>query len=230
MFKLNTNVSKVEKEKRIFFLLIRVDFLDYSIQDICQKQDIRSTQGFLSTPTYPNGFFTHLNCPCTLIPSINHSIIFELIDLSLPNCSEANLLLRIGHEVQNRCQKQNPVTLISQIHENITMRFFSLKNTKHGGILMKYSVSPESKNGSIRVQCSGSLTNNRSVVIGQFINTKNQNEIEQNDDDEEEDEEVEIPTANTTQFRTDLSVKIFEVLLCCFERSILGEFEFQSTD
>lgn len=171
---------------------------DFTIGDICQKQDTRLSHGFLSTPMYPNGFSSHLNCPCTLTPSINHSIIFELIDISLPNCSEANLLLSIGHDFQNKCQKQNPVTLIGHIQQNITMRFFSLKHVKHGGVLMKYSVSPQSKNGSIRVQCFGSFTNNRSVVISQFIKSKSRNE---NDNVEDDEEEEDIPTVNMKQFR-----------------------------
>ena len=145
---------------------------DYSIQNICQPQDIHSTHGFLSTPNYPNGFTSNLNCPCALVASPGHSIVLEIIDFNLPACTEAGLILWLGQDFQTKCLRQDPVTLISTFQQNITLRFYTLKHNKQGGILMKYSVSPESENATVRLHCYAPSSLNRSTVSNSLVNVK----------------------------------------------------------
>jgi len=141
-----------------------LDILDYSIQNICQSQDTILSDGFLSTPNYPHGFLSNLNCPCALIPSPGHLIILEIIDFHLPTCDEAGLILWLGQDFQTKCLRQDPITLISNIQQNITLRFYTLNNNKQGGFLMKYSVSPESDNATVRLQCYAAPAINRSKM------------------------------------------------------------------
>jgi hypothetical protein len=106
-----------------------------------------------------------LNCPCALIASPGHSIILEIIDFHLPACTEAGLILWLGQDFQTKCLRQDPVTLISNFQQNITLRFYTLKNNKQGGILMKYSLSPESDNATVRLQCYTPSAINRSTIL-----------------------------------------------------------------
>lgn len=149
--------------------MIRMMNLDYSMENLCQSKDVVGKTGFLSTPNYPHGFSSNLNCPCVLIASPGHSIILEIIDFHLPICAEAGLILWLGQDFQTKCLTQDPVTLISQYQQNITLRFYSLKSHQQGGILMKYSVSPETDNGTIRLQCSAESTMvSRSILSQNF--------------------------------------------------------------
>jgi hypothetical protein len=138
--------------------------LDYSIQNICQPKDITLSNGFLSTPNYPNGFISNLNCPCILFASSGHSIVLEIIDFHLPTCAEAGLILWFGQDFQTKCLTQNPLILISNPEQNVTLRFYTLKNLKQGGFLLKYSLSPESDNATIRLHCYAAPMISRSVV------------------------------------------------------------------
>ena len=149
------NVFEVEFRLEI---IIKMKNLDYSMENLCQSKDVVGKTGFLSTPNYPHGFLSNLNCPCVLMASPGHSIILEIIDFHLPICAEAGLILWLGQDFQTKCLIQDPVTLISQYQQNITLRFYSLKSHQQGGILMKYSVSPETDNGTIRLQCSAEST------------------------------------------------------------------------
>jgi hypothetical protein len=164
------NVLQVIHEKKIPIEMF--DFLDYTIQNICQSHDLISPHGFLSTPNYPNGFPSNLNCPCALIPSSGHSIILEIIDFHLPICAEAGLILWLGQDFQTKCLAQDPVTLISNTQQNVTLRFYSLKPNKQGGFLMKYSVSPESDNATVRLQCYTGSAINRSTIANSSFNPK----------------------------------------------------------
>jgi len=175
---------------------------------MCQSQDIISSNGFLSTPNYPNGFISNLNCPCTLIPLPNHSIILEIIDFNLPICTESGLILWLGQEFQTKCLKQDPVTLISNTQQNITLRFYSLKSNKQGGILMKYSVSPESNNATIRLQCyTTSTIINRSTISNSLLKSKSSSQIQNIINHEDV---VELPITNSNelskQFRSAASI------------------------
>ncbi|CAF1315826.1 unnamed protein product [Adineta ricciae] len=137
---------------------------DYSIQDICQSRDVTSTSGFLSTPMYPNGFLSNLNCPCSLVASPGHSVVLEIIHFHLPTCAEAGLILWFGQEFQTKCLTHSPIILISTADQNVTLRFYSLKSMAQGGFLMKYSVSPESNQASVRLQCYSSSNLTRSTL------------------------------------------------------------------
>lgn len=134
------------------------------MENLCQTRDLVGKTGFLSTPNYPHGFASNLNCPCVLIASPGHSIILEIIDFHLPICAEAGLILWLGQDFQTKCLTQDPVTLISHFQQNITLRFYSFKSHQQGGVLMKYSVSPESDNATLRLQCSPESTASRSIL------------------------------------------------------------------
>ncbi|CAF1190891.1 unnamed protein product [Rotaria sp. Silwood1] len=159
---------------------------DYSLKNICQNQDIILSHGFVSTPNYPHGFQSNLNCLCTLIPSGNNSIVLEIIYFNLPICTEAALVLWIGQDLHTKCLQQDPITFISNIQQNITFRFYTLKNNKYGGFLMKYSILPETNNGTIRLQCylSSSSSIIRSTILNSYstlkysLNNKNSYEYE----------------------------------------------------
>jgi hypothetical protein len=127
--------------------------LEYSLQNVCQPQDTTLTYGFLSTPNYPHGFLPNLNCPCALFPSPGHAIVLEVIDFRLPTCAEAGLILWLGQDFQTKCLTQDPLTVVSNIQQNVTLRFYTLSHIKHGGFLIKYSVLPISNNATVRVQC-----------------------------------------------------------------------------
>ena len=127
--------------------------LDYSLQNLCQSQESDLSQGYLSTPTYPHGFSSNLNCLCVLSPSVGHSIVVELIDFHLLACSEAGLILRLGEEIQTKCSTQNPLTLLGNPHQNLTLRFYSSVNVTLGGFLIKYSLTPVTNNATVRLQC-----------------------------------------------------------------------------
>ncbi|CAF1260994.1 unnamed protein product [Rotaria magnacalcarata] len=150
---------------------------DYSLTNICQSQDLTLSHGFLSTPNYPYGFLSNLNCLCTLVASPDHSIVLEIINFYLPTCAEAGLLLWIGQDSQTKCLTQEPVTLVSSIQQNVTFRFYTLKTTnKQAGFLMKYSVLPESNNATVRLQCyvasSSSSSMNRSIISNSLLASK----------------------------------------------------------
>jgi hypothetical protein len=127
--------------------------LEYSLQNVCQPQDTTLTYGFLSTPNYPHGFSPNLNCPCALFASPGHAIVLEVIDFRLPTCAEAGLILWLGQDFQTKCLTQDPLTVVSNIQQNVTLRFYTLAHAKHGGFLIKYSVLPVSNNATIRLQC-----------------------------------------------------------------------------
>jgi hypothetical protein len=139
---------------------------------MCQSQDINSSHGFLSTPNYPHGFISNLNCPCTLIPSLGHSIVLEIIYFHLPICAEAGLILWLGQDYQTKCLTQDPITILSNTQQNITLRFYTLKTNKQGGFLMKYSVLPESNNATVRLQCYATSPINRSMIANSLLNGK----------------------------------------------------------
>ncbi|CAF1009657.1 unnamed protein product [Adineta steineri] len=145
---------------------------EYSLQNICQSQDITLSHGFLSTPNYPNGFLSNLNCLCTLYTSSSHSIVLEIIDFHLPTCAEAGLNLWFGQNFQTKCLTDNPVILIGNIQQNVTFRFYTLKNINQGGFLMKYSLSPESNNATVRLQCYATSVSNPSTVSNNFLSKK----------------------------------------------------------
>ena len=48
---------------------------------------------------------------------------------------------------------QDPLTVVSNVQQNVTLRFYTLAHAKHGGFLIKYSVLPVSNNATIRLQC-----------------------------------------------------------------------------
>lgn len=127
--------------------------LDYSLQNLCQSQESDLSHGYLSTPSYPHGFTSSLNCLCVLSPSVGYSIVVELIDFHLPTCPEAGLILRLGEEIQTKCSTQNPLILLGNPHQNLTLRFYSSVNVTLGGFLIKYSVTPVMSNATIRLQC-----------------------------------------------------------------------------
>ena len=137
--------------------------LDYSLQNLCQSQESDLSHGYLSSPTYPHGFHSNLNCLCVLSPSSGHSIVVELIDFHLPTCPEAGLILRLGDEIQTKCSTQNPLTLLGNPHQNLTLRFYSSTHVNHGGFLMKYSVTPVTDNATVRLQCQTISTNYRTL-------------------------------------------------------------------
>ncbi|CAF0883584.1 unnamed protein product [Rotaria sordida] len=145
---------------------------DYSLKNICESQDIILTDGFISTPNYPNGFLSNLNCLCTLVASSNNSIVLEIINFNLPICSEAGLLLWIGEDFQTKCLTQDPITLISNYQQNITFRFYTFKNQKQGGFLMKYYLLPQSNNATLRLQCHLTSSSNRSIISNHFLTYK----------------------------------------------------------
>ncbi|CAF4568275.1 unnamed protein product [Rotaria sp. Silwood1] len=126
---------------------------EYSLQNVCQPQDTTLTYGFLSTPNYPHGFSPNLNCPCALFASPGHAIVLEVIDFRLPTCAEAGLILWLGQDFQTKCLTQDPLTVVSNVQQNVTLRFYTLASVKHGGFLIKYSVLPVSNNATVRLQC-----------------------------------------------------------------------------
>jgi hypothetical protein len=87
------------------------------------------------------------------------------------------LILWLGQDFQTKCLKQEPVTLISNFQQNITLRFYTLKNNKQGGILMKYSLSPESDNATVRLQCYTPSAINRSTISNSLLNIKSSSQI-----------------------------------------------------
>lgn len=134
-------------------IMIKNLLLEYSLQNVCQPQDTTLTYGFLSTPNYPHGFSSNLNCPCALFASPGHAIVLEVIDFRLPTCAEAGLILWLGQDFQTKCLTQDPLTVVSNVQQNVTLRFYTLAQVKHGGFLIKYSVLPVSNNATIRLQC-----------------------------------------------------------------------------
>lgn len=134
------------------------------MQSVCQPQDTTLSYGFLSTPNYPHGFTANLNCPCALFASPGHSIVLEVIDFRLPTCAEAGLILWLGQDFQTKCLTQDPLTVVSNIQQNVTLRFYTLTNVKHGGFLIKYSVLPVSNNATVRLQCYVAPAVSRSPV------------------------------------------------------------------
>ena len=76
-----------------------------------------------------------------------------MIDFRLPTCAEAGLILWLGQDFQTKCLTQEPLTVVSNIQQNVTLRFYTLTNVKHGGFLIKYSVLPVSNNATVRLQC-----------------------------------------------------------------------------
>lgn len=76
-----------------------------------------------------------------------------MIDFRLPTCAEAGLILWLGQDFQTKCLTQDPLTVVSNIQQNVTLRFYTLAHVKHGGFLIKYSVLPLSNNATIRLQC-----------------------------------------------------------------------------
>lgn len=158
---------------RSLLFIVVVHHLDFSLENLCQTQEKILPEGFLSTPNYPNGFPSNLNCPCLLIAPIGHSILFEFIDIHLPNCSDAALLLWIGDQFQSKCQKQNPMSFIGNPHQNITLRFYSLTNVSRGGVLMKYSILPSNDNATLRLQCfSSPMSSMRNRSTTNFVTLK----------------------------------------------------------
>jgi hypothetical protein len=133
--------------------IINFIFLEYSLQNVCQPQDTTLSYGFLSTPNYPHGFSPNLNCPCALFAPPGHAIVLEVIDFRLPTCAEAGLILWLGQDFQTKCLTQDPLTVVSNIQQNVTLRFYTLAHAKHGGFLIKYSVLPVTNNATIRLQC-----------------------------------------------------------------------------
>ena len=120
---------------------------------MCQPQDTTLSYGFLSTPKYPHGFAANLNCPCALFASPGHAIVLEVIDFRLPTCAEAGLILWLGQDFQTKCLTQDPLTVVSNVQQNVTLRFYTLAQVKHGGFLIKYSVLPVSNNATVHLQC-----------------------------------------------------------------------------
>ena len=76
-----------------------------------------------------------------------------MIDFRLPTCAEAGLILWLGQDFQTKCLTQDPLTVVSNMQQNVTLRFYTLAHIKHGGFLIKYSVLPLSNNATIRLQC-----------------------------------------------------------------------------
>ncbi len=76
-----------------------------------------------------------------------------MIDFRLPTCSEAGLILWLGQDFQTKCLTQDPLTVVSNIQQNVTLRFYTLAHIKHGGFLIKYSVLPLSNNATVHLQC-----------------------------------------------------------------------------
>lgn len=142
--------------------------LEYSLQNVCQPQDTTLTYGFLSTPNYPHGFTSNLNCPCALFASPGHAIVLEVIDFRLPTCAEAGLILWLGQDFQTKCLTQDPLTVVSNIQQNVTLRFYTLANIKHGGFLIKYSVLPLSNNATVRLQCYVAPAVSRPPIVTNF--------------------------------------------------------------
>ncbi|CAF4716887.1 unnamed protein product, partial [Rotaria sp. Silwood2] len=66
----------------------------------------------------------------------------------------------------------DPITIISNIQQNITFRFYTLKSIKKGGFLIKYSLLPESNNGTVRLQCYVASSINRSTISNNFLTYK----------------------------------------------------------
>ncbi|CAF0793189.1 unnamed protein product [Adineta steineri] len=141
---------------------------EYSLQNVCQPQDTTLTYGFLSTPNYPHGFSSNLNCPCALFASPGYAIVLEVIDFRLPTCAEAGLILWLGQDFQTKCLTQDPLTVVSNIQQNVTLRFYTLAHVKHGGFLIKYSVLPVSNNATVRLQCYVAPAVSRSPIAQNF--------------------------------------------------------------
>jgi hypothetical protein len=88
-----------------------------------------------------------------LFASPGHAIVLEVIDFRLPTCAEAGLILWLGDDFQTKCLTQEPLTVVSNIQQNVTLRFYTLAQIKHGGFLIKYSVLPVSNNATVHLQC-----------------------------------------------------------------------------
>ncbi len=54
--------------------------------------------------------------------------------------------------------------LISNTEQNVTLRFYTLNNIKQGGFLLKYSLSPESDNATVRLHCYAAPMISRSIA------------------------------------------------------------------
>ena len=134
-----------------------MDILDYSLQNVCQLHDTNLSQGFLSTPNYPHGISSNLNCPCALSASIGHAIVLEIVEFRLPSCVEAGLFFWLGDDFQTKCSIQDPITLVGNPQQNVTLRFYTVANVRHGGFLIKYSVLPASDSATVRLQCHPGL-------------------------------------------------------------------------
>lgn len=155
-------------EKQKHELFVYFCRLEYSLQNVCQPQDTTLSYGFLSTPNYPHGFSPNMNCPCALFASPGHAIVLEVIDFRLPTCAEAGLILWLGQDFQTKCLTQEPLTVVSNVQQNVTLRFYTLAHAKHGGFLIKYSVLPVSNNATVRLQCYMTPTVSRSLLSTQF--------------------------------------------------------------
>ncbi|CAF4829195.1 unnamed protein product, partial [Rotaria socialis] len=68
-------------------------------------------------------------------------------------CAEAGLILWLGQDFQTKCLTQEPLTVVSNVKQNVTLRFYTLAHAKHGGFLIKYSILPASNNATVRLQC-----------------------------------------------------------------------------
>lgn len=137
---------------------------DYVLQNVCQKQETELAQGFLSSPSYPLGSLSNNHCQCQLVPSSNHLIALEIIDFRLPPCSEAGLYLSIAEDHRPKCSNQNPITLLANYQQNVTLRFYTVSNFTQGGFLLKYSTLPLNSNGTIRLECHAIQALSRSLL------------------------------------------------------------------
>jgi hypothetical protein len=177
---------------------------DYSLQNICQPQNTTLSYGYLSTPNYPHGYSSHQNCPCALFASPGHSIILELLDFRLSTCAESGLILWLGQNFQTKCLTQDPVTLVSNEQENITLRFYTLADLKQGGFLIKYSVSPSSHNATVRLHCYAAPAFIRSSISNSSLSIK----LERN---KQEPSSVLVTHSNNLIKRSSSSPSILEV-------------------
>ncbi len=91
-----------------------------------------------------------------------------MIDFRLPTCSEAGLILWLGQDFQTKCLTQDPLTVVSNVQQNVTLRFYTLSHMKHGGFLIKYSVLPLSNNATVRLQCYVAPAVSRSPPVTNF--------------------------------------------------------------
>ena len=86
----------------------------------------------------------------------------------MPTCAEAGLILWLGKDFQTKCLTQDPLTVVSNIRQNVTLRFYTLAPVKHGGFLIKYSVLPASNNATVRLQCYIAPIVSQSSVSSKF--------------------------------------------------------------